>query len=222
MTEEYRHTPDRMQRPLFDMKNKILFVHVPKVAGCSIDDALGINSMHATAMDYRDKRPNAFIDCFTFAFVRNPFDRLVSAYEFIIRGGLGYYTDLADQRILQQFNGFEDFCLRGLPLMACNGLHFRPQVQFVCSEDQQTVIVNYVGRYEQMKESWEEVKRQTGLSVDLEWVNKTVGRKDWRTYYNKQEIVDAVVSTYQQDFNVFGYSTQPHPIQITELVDALT
>jgi glycosyltransferase involved in cell wall biosynthesis len=67
--------------------NKCIFIHVPKVAGISINHAIyGITLGHYSVIEIPSKFPNLFSDSFTFALVRNAWDRLLSAYRFTKQG----------------------------------------------------------------------------------------------------------------------------------------
>src|SRR5207302_4792563 len=65
-----------------------LFIHIPKNAGVSISQAIyGRQVWHRTASFFRDSDPDYFSGRVSFAVVRNPWDRLVSAYEYHRAGG---------------------------------------------------------------------------------------------------------------------------------------
>jgi hypothetical protein len=77
---------------------KIIFVHIPKTAGSSIAKSLalgggkvqfgGMNKVydtHTTARQLKASYPN-YDNFFTFAFVRNPWDRLYSWFTFLCNG----------------------------------------------------------------------------------------------------------------------------------------
>ena len=66
----------------------VVFVHVPKAAGTSVATAtIGRRAGHFTAAEIRAAMGPAFDRMFTFSVVRNPMDRLASAYRFARRGG---------------------------------------------------------------------------------------------------------------------------------------
>ena len=72
-------------------QHRCIFVHVPKCAGVSISRSLfgslvGTHiAMKSFQLIYTEEE---FARYFKFAFVRNPWDRLVSAYRFLKRGGM--------------------------------------------------------------------------------------------------------------------------------------
>jgi len=186
-----------------------MFIHIPKVAGCSVDEALGIWSKHHTAAQRQADSPVLFDEYFKFSFVRNPFSRLVSAWDFIRQGGLGFKDDLRDQKILLGYgDSFADFCRDGLVHMAESANHFVPQFWFVCGPGNK-LMVNFIGKYENLEGSWGKVKHYTGITCNLPHVNKTKGnRKPWRSYYEGNDAAKHVVETYKVDFEIFGYSEE--------------
>ena len=73
--------------PEFDEK-KIVFFHVPKTAGKSL--ATAIYDKDINHFSYNQVAKQKDLDgFFTFSFVRNPWDRIVSTYEFLKGGGWG-------------------------------------------------------------------------------------------------------------------------------------
>lgn len=70
-------------------RHKAIFVHIPKTAGTSVLAALGADPVfdtHAPAQIYRDVYPDLFASAFSFAFVRNPWDRFASSFHFMRDG----------------------------------------------------------------------------------------------------------------------------------------
>jgi hypothetical protein len=62
-------------------RHRCIFIHIPKTAGASI--ALSLFNEPPRHVHYRDfeiANPDKFRRYFKFAFVRNPWDRLVSSY----------------------------------------------------------------------------------------------------------------------------------------------
>ena len=70
-------------------RHRCIFIHIPKTAGSSIVEMLfNEPSRHIPYFVYRDANPEKFRQFFKFAFVRNPWDRLVSTYFFLREGGV--------------------------------------------------------------------------------------------------------------------------------------
>ncbi|MFG7930138.1 sulfotransferase family 2 domain-containing protein [Campylobacter coli] len=67
----------------FHDKYKCIFIHVPKVAGSSIERVIYQTDKwlvgHVKASDYTKFDKDKFDSYFSFGFVRNPYDRVVSA-----------------------------------------------------------------------------------------------------------------------------------------------
>lgn len=135
--------------------------------------------------------PEDFQSFFKFAFVRNPFDRFVSFCSFMTRAE-GHF-DKAPQVVMRHFlaNPMQDHIL------------FQPQYSFV-TDPAGELMTDYVGRVEQMQQSYDEICSRIGIpTATLEKVN-TSRREDYRRYYDPA-LIDGVAKLYARDLQLFGY-----------------
>jgi hypothetical protein len=211
------------------IRTKSLFVHVPKTGGVSISSALyGCLGMgHLPIREYRKLlRPRAFARMFKFTFVRNPFDRIHSAYRFLRTGGMGELDAEFNQRILDQFRNFEHFVIEGLE---CEEVvrfwHFVPQIHFLGGDAAAVADLDFIGRYEMLKEDFNSVRRRVNPSAILSHYNPTRPREDYRLAYTA-EMIDCVARHYALDLAVFKYQfdgssalVRPRPDKQTKFAD---
>ncbi len=97
---------------MIDHKNKLIFIHIPKTAGTSLQELLfnkKIFNAHRKSLKII-KKIGRYNDYYKFAIVRNPFDRLVSIYHYYILGGNGSYKDWKIGKTLSKM-GFKKFIL---------------------------------------------------------------------------------------------------------------
>ncbi len=183
-----------------------IFVHTPKAAGTSVALSIfGELPYHHTALDYRAIfGRQTFAAYFKFSFVRNPWDRVLSAYEYLLRGGWNTKdTDWAEKH-LRHYSSFEDFVLHGLRLPAVQRfMHFRAQNEFVC-DLWGRFLVDYLGYFETISADFEAISKRVGVSGTLAHENRAVN-KDYRAAYTS-EMRKIVGETYARDIRLFGYS----------------
>lgn len=170
----------------------VLFIHVPKTAGTSMERAYFIGGGgHQTIRDFEIGE-----DTFTFSFVRNPWDRFVS-------GVVCQHKYI--QATKEQFTQFVmDECSNGeFPKNGVVAMHFLPQYHFLL-ENYDKIGVDFVGHFENLECDWRRVcstiVRQT---VDLEHHRK-VAHNPYRYYYTP-ESWDIIGNLYQRDVELFGY-----------------
>ena len=70
--------------PNISYSSKFIFIHVPKNAGTSIHKSVGLDkSIHVTLKQYiKLLGKEQYESMFSFAFVRNPFSRFISLYNY--------------------------------------------------------------------------------------------------------------------------------------------
>ena len=136
-------------------------------------------------------RPEDFAGFFKFAFVRNPFDRFISYCAFMTREHGQFEKD--PHAVMRHF----------IDNPPWQHILFQPQHSFVASADGK-MLADYLGRVEQMQESYDEAAKRIGIpSRPLEKVN-TSRRRDYRDYYD-QALIDGVAKLYARDLEYFGY-----------------
>ncbi|MFC3096845.1 sulfotransferase family 2 domain-containing protein [Alteraurantiacibacter palmitatis] len=222
-----------------------IFVHIPKTAGQSVEsvflDLQGLSwEERRPLLLYRNddpaKGPSAiahllareyvalghiaqpeYIRYFKFAFVRNPWARLVSEFEY--RG--------ENRRMgLEAF--FEDRLAR-LDSYSDRSRHIIPQTDYVTDGNGQ-YIVDFIGRFETLAQDFATVARhlnlpseelphrnKAGEALEAGLLDRLLGRgaapaakRPWREYYTSA-LRDRVGDYYAEDIARFGYSFDGAP-----------
>ncbi len=214
-----------------------IFIHVPKSAGTSItkflsqlttyrDLEIGGTSFGEAIQPYYRKRFNlskhstAFeIKCiigedtwkkmFTFGFVRNPFTRIYSIYNFLKK-----WENLPQKykNLINQFETFEDFILSDV-LEKDPGIDniFKPQTFWLCKPDSSDIMVDFVGRVEKIHDDLFYILKVLGLRKLLNKIDKIPHLNKSEDFdigvYSNPKVVERVIKIYKVDFEIFGYQT---------------
>jgi len=187
-----------------------IFVHIPKAAGTSVAHGLfGCGVGHKSIYEYHKIFGADFHRYFKFAVVRNPFSRVVSAYESLKRGGNPVWpnADRYRDEVLCRYDGFESFVLEELDRAVRDRRHFRPQWRFLMLDGE--LAVDYMARLETLEEDFEFICEKLGVDRELPHRNETRDdRPPLTSYYERAEVADAVRTVYADDFSLLGYSRQ--------------
>lgn len=213
--------------------SRILFYSIPKVACSSIMaalvDALGIDFpadewkpevfqthkwdhlFDRKAMLIRDPLAPPYKEFWSFAFVRNPWDRLVSCYAEKIRGDGdsenfvdGVSTVLLPFGVFHSGMSFEQFARAVVKIPDSEAEpHFMSQHRFITRRSG-ALIVDFVGRFERLAEDFATVQQRIARPVVLGHLLKS-RHGDYRDYYDAglRELVGA---RYAGDVALFGYT----------------
>ncbi len=176
-----------------------LFVHINKTGGSSVERALNLHFGHVTALEQRSALGNRLWENkFSFAFVRNPWDRVVSQFHYRRERDL---TGLRSQEVeFREWIGLV-FADRN-PLYLDKARMFMPQVEWI-ADGQGNIMVDYVGRFERLEEDFGEVCRRIGREAVLPHV-KASTRSHYREYFD-DATADLVGRWYAADVERFGY-----------------
>lgn len=197
---------------VFD-KYKCIFVHIPKNGGTSIGTSLlDTKIAHMSALDYKTLfGKKVFNSYFKFAFIRNPFTRLVSAYDFMKAGAYGPNNkeNAKNVAIVKRFNTMEEFVMKYLtPDTAKRIRQFRPQYYYLCDSNL-NLIIDFVGKFENIQEDYDYVRSKIGTGEPLQKLNVTKSKRyPLEYYYTNNEMIRKIISIYEKDFEIFNYSKE--------------
>lgn len=201
---------------IYSRRHHFLFVHIQKTGGSSISHILyqelggrQIGNYHSRIQDVL-----LLLRPYTFAFVRNPWDRLLSWYNMMLKKGI--HNDLS-KYLLENSSNFSEFLRltdvvrekeyeprRFLPLRPyLKSIAFN-QLDYVTNKKGQ-VVANYIGRFEQLQDDFDVILDQLGLPRrHLPHLN-AFKHDDFRKYYTTAD-VDFVARLYERDIDYFNYT----------------
>ncbi|HET7851985.1 MAG TPA: sulfotransferase family 2 domain-containing protein [Methyloceanibacter sp.] len=199
---------------MLSLAHRCIFVHVQKTGGESIGAMLGAEPgdqhKHRTALELRALYGDeVWASCFKFAFVRNPWDRLVSWWSMIdaMRPNLASSQVNPFQRfILTRATTFAEFLLNCDEVVEDHDGRkhiFQNQIDYLADE-RGTLLVDYVGRFETLHEDALYIAERLGLSASLPHLNPS-RHAPYARYYDRA-LALLVAKRYAPDIEAFGYS----------------
>lgn len=201
----YETTDSSSYKP-FDDK-KAIFVHIPKCAGISVNKALfgNLAGGHTTLEQYLNiYEPKNVLSYFKFTIVRNPWDRVVSAYHFLKQGGLNNNDREFYKNELVNFDSFDDFVKNWLvyPENLKKYHHFQTQSHYILDKYNK-VKLDFIGYLENIDKDFEYICNKMNIEVTLPNSNKS-NRNNYQDYYS-DETRAIVAEVYKQDIELLGY-----------------
>ena len=202
---------------------KITFIHIPKTGGTSLNKLFkrrGINIINHNIRDkgfrYLKEISKNDDDEIRFCYVRNPYDRVVSAFFYLSKGGInrGDYEDALKFNILKYQGDFESFVKYELyessPIF--EQMHFKEQYKWIC-DNNGNILVDEILRFEDFGNEILSFFKKNNLKVPFMWrlrgvPHKNSSKKDnYKTYYS-EETKNIIAKVYETDFKLFYYSTE--------------
>lgn len=180
--------------------HQFVWFRVAKVATRSIlahfaNHGVTLDVEHAMSVHYRVNHLRGY---FKFAFVRNPFDRVVSCWHSKVIESNYFRLDDETHRRLADFPEFVAF-LCSLDLQVGDP-HLRLQSRLIDLN-----AVDFLGRHERFAEDFAEVCRTLSIPADgVPRINTSEKRNGFETYYDAG-LAKRVATAYRRDFQIFGY-----------------
>lgn len=186
---------------------KVIFVHVPKTAGTSIERQLRASDRdvvggHTTALAFRAAFPSQFASYYKFAFVRHPLDRFLSAYCYLRDRPINWA--LANQ-VIHETDSLDCFIesIQNSPTIISKIVHLIPAHNFVC-DSTGNLLVDAIYKYESLDESWKEIC--TTIRLPHICLPRSNASRRARAMTNRNEALMSVVhEIYAKDYEIFRY-----------------
>lgn len=197
----------------------VVFIHVPKAAGTSITDAIyGRFLGHFELIDVLRTGGKDILALPRFSVVRNPWDRLLSAYRFARAGGGSVARVKKDDdtvvnvtiRFPERYQGedcssFDCFVAEWLDGRKLDKLDsvFRPQSDYLCDREGK-ISVDHLGRVEDLRTTERWLRDALRRDIAIPHMNRTGQLVDYRTHYSP-ETRAIVERLYARDIELLGY-----------------
>lgn len=191
-------------------KSGCIFIHVPKGAGTSVNQALFQRTLgHYRAEQVQRRFPDLYEKSFVFTLVRNPWGRALSAYRFAKAGrteSMGVREP--EQYQVPAFESFERFVHEWLAVRDVETLDFifQPQYRFVCGADGKP-MTDFVGKVETIASDMRLVEERLRRPVPLRHANRTADSGSYAEHYDRN-MIDVVAKIYARDIATFQYDFQ--------------
>jgi hypothetical protein len=137
---------------------------------------------------------NMYAMYFKFAFVRNPWDRLVSCWRDKVVGSDKFVSSDNEQ----EFESFINYVTRFVDLEYGNR-HLRLQSRLIDINH-----IDFLGRFETFEDDLEKVMKILDIQAVIKKINATDRKADYRDYYTERTI-NMVAELYKKDIQIFNY-----------------
>ena len=190
--------------------HRAIFIHVPRTGGTSTSRALGTSPLHFTCARYATFDRGAFDRYFKFGFVRNPWDRLLSAFSQLRASPQrSHSSDPAvwSRANLARYENFEEFVLslrdpRIRRRIMSHG-HFRRQLNWLSLPGSGRSAMDFVGRFESLASDFNAIAERLSLDATLPVIGAS-SHPPYRQAYSPA-MRDLAANLYRADIEAFNY-----------------
>nr|WP_275451926.1 sulfotransferase family 2 domain-containing protein [Pseudoalteromonas sp. TB64] len=186
-------------------KYKCIFIHIPKNAGSSIMKMLGDSKgrFHVESGYYKQVNDFFYSRYHTFAIVREPLDRLFSAYQYSCNGGNKSVEDLVLAKLIKNnstdFLSFIDNILDMHFIM--EQPLFKPQYLYVYERG--VMNVDTILYFESLEKNWSSFAEIHNLPTQLIQTNRSLLGEKIPILKNRH--YEKVKQLYLPDYQLFKY-----------------
>lgn len=178
---------------------KIVYIHIPKVAGTSISDALyNVDPGHFSSAELSYINKIKYQKFYKFTFVRHPVTRFISTYKYAVKvTSLRPNSPLA---FMTRYDDVNDFIINGLTKKIIDD-HYFLWTQSKYSGDISSL--DFIGKFENLQNDFESLCSSLQLQVKLPYLNKSEPAQP--TELNNKGLL-RLHDLYSVDFDNFKYS----------------
>lgn len=182
-------------------RTPFIFLHINKTAGTSVGRAIDLPlKRHRTAREIIGQIGRArWESAWKFTFVRNPWDRAVSLYEYRRmkdRTGVGSSGISFGDWVQRVFDEDPD------PVYHNNSRSFMPQCDWL-KDDRGEIDLDFIGRFEHLARDFAQVAERVAPGAELPRLNASK-RSAFTSYYDAASR-DMVARWFAEDIERFGY-----------------
>ena len=165
---------------------------------------------HADVVAVLDSPPLS--ECYSFSFVRNPFDACVSRFSYHQREDRNSPQDLLFKRFSNNKKGFSSW-VKSLKTEGCWydprfnwRATFETQKRFLSDASNDKILVDFVGKFEHLNDDFQKICDTIGCDNNLKGIHENPSKRksDYREYYD-DEAIEIIESMYKEDLECFNY-----------------
>lgn len=205
-------------------KRKILFIHIPRTGGQSIEHFLfpsynfnasenqsimyGWNNKigwlnHMTCNEiktYGYLSDNRYKQYFKFAFVRNPWERLISEYAWKFNDDFSLFRQFCVDILEMNYKKWAGSYRDHLAFMQ----HIKAQHEYIY-DNSGNLEIDFLGKYENFNRDFYNICEKTYLKYkEPHCINKSEHK--YYTYYYDKQTKELVNRIYKDDIEIFNYN----------------
>jgi hypothetical protein len=188
---------------------KCIFIHINRCGGKSIEKALwNIEPSHGSS-DHRTikglqriMKKKIINSYFKFTICRNPWDRIVSLYNYYKRV---VYDDVIENKYITEESllSFRNFCYH----VRDNQTKLCPtQLSYILGIDGKPKM-DFIGRLENIGDDWKNICEKLEINIKLPHLNKSKrwwNIKKYKKYYDR-DLTNVIKTIYKDDIDFFNY-----------------
>ena len=208
---------------MLDITRNLLFIHIPRTGGTSIEENLGVTSskdnLYGIHIHNNINKALQHLDCkeiieilgediynsyYKFSVVRHPYFRLMSEFYWRpklqqtkypnLKDGYNFFKFLRQVKDLVDNKNYNEFIYND---------HFKPQVDFLMKDNK--LMIDKVINFDAIDNQYRFIRDKYGISRGLEKLhssNYLTGKKSILT----EKCKNLIYEIYSKDFEVFGFS----------------
>ncbi len=183
-------------RPLCIPVPQSKFAHLKSRARLEWNYRQYVPRAHENILAAKNRMPREnFNDYFKFAFVRNPWERLVSEYEFILNR-----PQHGRHKRVNSLNNFAEFIHMQIPRKDAY------QFNMLCNRKGR-LLMDFVGKLENLDQDWKTVCERTGIPHQTLPRKNVTERKPYQEYY-EPDTIQLVEKHWAKEIELFEYTYQ--------------